>query len=168
MLAAPWRVAASAGQVCDTSQYPLSTPVDRFEDRGDGTLLDRQTRLLWLRCAVGQRWSAGQCAGQPSLLSWAAAHQHLQEVNAQGTYFFSDWRIPRIQELATIAERQCRNPRINLSLFPDTPAAAFWSSTPRRPSEADAALLMLGFGEDGVGHDDREGRHYVRLVRTGP
>ena len=30
------------------------------------------------------------------------------------------------------------------------------------------AVLMLGFGDEGVGHDDQEGRHYVRLVRTGP
>jgi len=168
LLAAVRCMAASAGQECDTSRYPLSTPEERFEDRGDGTLLDRQTQLLWLRCAVGQQWSGGQCSGQASLLSWPAALQQVQDLNSHGTWFFSDWRIPRIQELASIAERQCRNPRINLRLFPGTPAAPFWSATPRQPSGSDAALLMLGFGEEGVGHDDQEGRHFVRLVRTGP
>jgi hypothetical protein len=153
-------------QTCDTSQYPLSTPTARFTDNGDGTVTDTQSRLMWLRCALGQTWSGKSCVGEPAALSWQQALERTATVNSGGQYFFSDWRLPQLPELASIAERQCRNPRINLSLFPGTPPAAYWSSTARPSNEVEPSLYVLSFGPEGVQYDNKQEQHLVRLVRS--
>ena len=91
-------------------------------------------------------------------------------MNRAGTLFFSDWRLPLLRELATLAERQCKNPRINLVVFPDTPAATFWSATPAPSRSNDRAALALEFGAAGVQvldkHDGGHDGGHVRLVRN--
>lgn len=157
-----------SGQICDTSRYPLSAPTGNFDDHRDGTVTDRHSNLMWLHCSAGQKWSDGGCAGAAKLLSWTEAADVAKAVNASGAYFFSDWRVPQIHELATIAERQCRNPRINLSIFPETPSAGYWSFTSRNSSSGETAAFVLSFGPDGIGYANKQERHYVRLVRNGP
>lgn len=158
--------AASTTQTCDTSLYPLSTPTARFTDNGDGTVTDTQSRLMWLRCALGQRWSGKSCLGQPALLSWQEALGRTGSLNSSGQYFFSDWRLPQLPELASIAERQCQNPRINLTLFPGTPPAAYWSATARPSRDVEPTVYVLSFGPEGVQYDSKQEKHLVRLVRS--
>jgi hypothetical protein len=139
----------------------------RFADLGGGSIADRRLGLVWQRCALGQTWTDDTCTGTALALSWQEARQAAVHLNASGEEFFDDWRLPRINELATIVERQCNDPRIDLRLFPGTPAAPFWSATPVPPGNLPSAYL-LSFGADGVGHDDTAARHFVRLVRSGP
>ncbi len=157
-----------AAQQCDTGRYALRTPAERFEDHGDGTLTDRQSRLMWMRCSIGQEWSKDRCTGTLAGQSWAAAQSAAQAINASGRYFYSDWRVPKITELATITEPQCENPRINLAVFPDTPAMPYWTATSRTDQSAANAAYALSFGTEGVQYKNKEEEHYVRLVRTGP
>jgi len=157
---------AAAAQTCDTSLYPLSTPTVRFKDNGDGTVTDTQSRLMWLRCALGQRWSGKSCLGQPALLNWQEALERTASLNTGGQYFFTDWRLPQLPELASIAERQCQNPRINLTLFPGTLPAAYWSSTARPSRDFEASAYVLSFGPEGVQYDSKQEQHLVRLVRS--
>jgi hypothetical protein len=156
--------AAAERSDCDTSIYPLSSPTSRFEDGGDGTVTDKQSKLMWMRCAVGQRWRDGVCAGQSSALSWSDAVEAAQRINKSGQFFYSDWRLPQLPELASIAERQCKSPRINLDIFPNTEAKSFWSAT-SRPADA-ASAFVLSFGPDGVSYANRGEQHDVRLVRS--
>lgn len=155
-------------QTCDVTLYPLSTPTNRFEDHGDGTVTDKQSKLMWMRCAVGQRWAKGRCVDAASRLSWQEALEAARTVNANGKFFFGDWRLPQVPELAGIAERQCKNPRINLTVFPDTPPDAFWTATSRSPGDAVSFAFVLGFGADGVKYASKQEEHDVRLVRTAP
>jgi hypothetical protein len=184
LLSASSHPAESARAGCDTSVYPLSTPTSRFEDDRDGTVTDKQSKLMWMRCAVGQSWSQGTCLGQSAALTWADAEQAAKLVNQNGKFFYSDWRLPQLPELASIAERQCRNPRINLEIFPNTIAAFFWSATLRPagaasvpagspvaaspvPGEAaDHSAFVLSFGPDGVSYASKQEQHDVRLVRS--
>lgn len=163
-----WSAAASAAvaQTCDTASRPLSTPVERFKNNGDGTLTDTQSGMIWMRCALGQRWDGATCAGKPGDYSWQGAQEAAGKLNDKGGYArYVDWRVPHIPELAMIAERQCADPRINLTLFPATPAASFWSATPRKGFDNDA--YMLSFGAEGATPGDKSERHFVRLVRGG-
>jgi len=155
-------------QTCDTGSYPLSTPTSRFQEHDDGTVTDSQSNLMWLRCSIGQEWSGTDCVGSAGEFSWSEAQELAKAENARGTHFYSDWRLPKLQELATIAERQCRNPRINLALFPQTPAAAYWSLTLRPGADAQDSAFVLSFGAEGVGFERTDARHHVRLVRSGP
>jgi hypothetical protein len=157
---------AGAEQVCNTKDFPLSTPTERFQDNGDGTVTDSVSGLMWMRCPLGQVWSDSQCRGTLATYDWPAAHQAAEDVNASGDYFFSDWRVPSLRDLAQITERQCDDPRINLAIFPGTPAAFFWTSTPRPGEDTDDVAYALSFGPEGVKYRPRVERHFLRLVRT--
>jgi hypothetical protein len=162
----------------------LSSPTSRFDDGHDGTVTDKQSKLMWMRCALGQTWSQGNCTGPSSLLSWADAEQAAKAINKKGQFFYSDWRLPQLPELASIAERQCKSPRINLEIFPNTAPDFFWSAT-SRPAGATTAppgsraaasaapgdtpehfAFALSFGPDGVSYANRQEQHDVRLVRS--
>jgi Protein of unknown function (DUF1566) len=158
---------AHAQQSCDTTRYRLATPTGRFVDHADGTQTDTRSNLMWLTCSSGQTWSKGECTGTARELTWQGANEFAAKINADASHFFKDWRVPDIRDLASIAEPQCRNPRINLIVFPNTPSATFWSATERRGSEA-TLVYVLSFGPEGVGYDDKQLRHYVRLVRNAP
>ena len=158
---------ALASQSCDTQSYPMSTPTERFKDNGDGTVTDTQSALMWMRCALGQRWTGSNCSGDPSALTWSSAQDAARALNANGGYAsHADWRMPHIPELAMIVERQCANPRVNLVLFPDTPAAYFWTATGRRGAGQDGQAYRLSFGPEGAGADRKDELHYARLVRA--
>jgi Protein of unknown function (DUF1566) len=157
-----------AEQTCDTSVYPLSAPVERFMDNGDGTLYDIQPDLTWMRCSLGQVWTGKTCTGTPATYTWKSAQDAANKLNREGGFANRvDWRVPQIPELATIAERQCSNPRINLTLFPNTPATFFWTATTRRGKGMEAFGYVLSFGPEGAGYKKKKQRFDVRLVSGG-
>lgn len=157
------RVAAE--QSCDTTDFPLSLPSERFVAQDDGAISDTSTDLMWQRCALGQRWNGSNCEGEPRALSWTEAQQAVAEVNEDGTYFFNDWRVPSIRDLASIIERQCDQPRTNIEVFPTTPADFFWTSSTRTGEDANTGAYALSFGAEGVEHHPQADEHHVRLVR---
>jgi hypothetical protein len=159
-------VGAAADQRCDVSQFPLSTPTDQFQDHGDGTVTDIASGLMWMRCSLGQTWHDGECVGEATSVDWQSARAAAADINGDGSFFFSDWRVPKLPELALIIERQCQNPRINLSVFPKTPVESFWTATGRPGDASDDTVYALSFGPEGVQRMDKGQLNHVRLVRT--
>lgn len=159
--------AVNAQQACD-GNGTSSLPAARFHDNGDGTVTDVESKLMWMRCAGGQQWRGQRCVGAADAYGWADAQQHADQVSRDGAAFFNDWRVPALRELATITDRGCANPRTNLAVFPDTPAAPFWSSTARPGEIAGQRVLALSFGTEGVMLARKDERFHLRLVRTGP
>lgn len=156
--------AVHASQTCDTRLAPASVPRSAFEEHDDGTVTDRRSRLMWMRCSVGQDWAGGRCVGEVRSLTFRSAQSMASDINRKGSSFFSDWRLPRAAELASIAERQCDDPRIDLALFPDTPAEFYWTTT-TRPQPAEGFAFALSFGPEGIRNVDQETAAHVRLVR---
>jgi len=155
-------------QTCDSKSYSMSTPVERFKDNGDGTLTDTQSKLIWMRCSLGQAWNGSTCTGTPESYTWQSAQDAASKLDHAGGYAnHLDWRVPHIPELAMIAERQCANPRINLALFPSTPAVYFWTATTRRGTGMDPFAYVISFGEDGAKYQNKEVTLNVRLVSNG-
>ena len=158
---------AWAEQTCDKS-YPMSAPVERFTDNGDGTLFDIEPDLTWMRCSLGQVWTGTTCTGTPATYTWKSAQDAADKLNREGGYANRhDWRVPQIAELASIVERQCSNPRINLTLFPATPPVYFWTATTRRGPGMDAYAYAISFGAEGPKHPSKEEKFNVRLVSGG-
>ena len=154
-------------QACDPELQPPSTPTSRFTDHGDGTVTDNgPTQLMWMRCAAGQQWRGNTCEGNAAVHSWPQAQALATKLNESGHMFFNDWRVPSLRELATVTERQCLHPRINLQVFPATPSVTFWtgSASARRADEA----YVLDFASAGVAQAPRNSEHAVRLVRSAP
>jgi hypothetical protein len=168
LIAAALSSVSVAEQSCQTGDHLLSSPTSRFEDNGDGTVTDRSTMLMWMRCSAGQTWSQVACEGRPVGYSVDDARQLARQVNDDGDYFFDDWRVPSIRELATISERQCSDPRINLAVFPNTPPDYYWTRNARAGDKASGQGYAMSFGADGVAFPQQSEALYVRLVRHAP
>jgi len=102
----------------------------RFHDNGDGTVTDPVTGLVWMRCNVGQSWIGDRCTDPKAwfvMYSWKEAVKLPEKITFAGR---NDWRVPSIDELASIVDSRCIDPSIDLLAFPTTPSWYYWSSTP--------------------------------------
>ncbi|SEH09013.1 Lcl domain-containing protein [Candidatus Venteria ishoeyi] len=75
----------------------MAKRIKRYVAYPNGTALDMETGLLWMRCSVGQTWDGKTCQGKAKEFKWKEAKQ--QTANFVG---YSDWRIPTIEELRTL------------------------------------------------------------------
>ena len=155
---------AAVQQTCVAADSNL--PLTRFQDNGDGTVTDVNSKLMWMRCPSGQRWVDARCAGQATSYNYAAAVRQADQISSDGEAFFNDWRVPALRDLATITDRGCKNPRTNLVLFPGTPPTAFWTSTPRPGGKSADLAFALSFGTEGVLVARKDEHFYVRFVRN--
>lgn len=149
-----------AQQICNP-KIPSSTPDERYHDNGDGSVTDTKTGLEWSRCSVGQAWEDGTCIGEAEPLLWSIAS--LVAATTETAEGKNKWRLPEIKELSELTELQCARPAINLTIFPNTPAAAFWTWT--RFANKDGSFWTVQFilGETVPEMGDRTA--YIRLVR---
>ncbi len=140
--------------------YPQTTPNDRFTVHNDGTVMDKQTGLMWQQCTLGL--SGTMCdQGSASIFNWKGALE--QAGNEFATY--SDWRLPNVKELLSIVEKQCSAPAINLTIFPNTTSSHVWSSSPNANDSSYAWLVHFAYGNSSLNHRDYYKK--VRLVRSG-
>ena len=153
---------------CDNENTAITATTAHLTDNNDGTVTDPETGLVWKKCSEGQSWSTAgnNCAGTADTYRWQAALQRAQEVNAGTSENLSqtDWRLPNINELASITELRC-DPAINNTVFPGTPASLFWSSSPFASFGADAWNVSF-FNGVGFAYIKSHDGH-VRLVRSG-
>lgn len=140
----------------------LTTPDSRFTVTGDGTVKDKQTGLIWMRCVLGQTLDGTICIGNAATYTWQQALQAADQYSFIGN---SDWRVPNVKELASIVEEACYEPAINQVVFPATPFGWSWTSSPDVNNNDYAWLVSFGNGySNGSGNNSRN--FYVRLVRS--
>ncbi|EPR7484071.1 DUF1566 domain-containing protein (plasmid) [Vibrio campbellii] len=126
-LAAAFSTVAMA-QTCKPESITPTQPAGQFLDNNDGTITDIVNGLMWTKCSLGQVYKNGTCTGTPSNVeTWQDAL--IAAANWKQNAKTSDWRLPNIKELSSLVERSCVSPAINLSVFPSTPSAAYWSNT---------------------------------------
>ncbi len=61
-----------------------------FVDNGDGTVTDRITGLMW------------QKDGSEDGMTWLKAKEYINELNREKFAGYSDWRLPTVEELASL------------------------------------------------------------------
>ncbi|MDN4501576.1 DUF1566 domain-containing protein [Alteromonadaceae bacterium BrNp21-10] len=149
-------------EVC-LSTIDETAPEEQFNVATGGTVIDSTTKLMWMRCAIGQTWHVqdNYCYGDPTPMTWQQALQI-----AHG-YEFSDrsgWRLPNLKELSTIVERQCVRSSINSTMFPNTPSDDFWTSTPSMVDLERSWVIAFFNGSNSL--KQKTLFTYVRLVRN--
>lgn len=157
MTAAKARAVKAAA--ADTASRLVKIGADGTEIAADAAewdaVLDRRTGLMWLVRAMSvKNWRA------PTIKT---IEKELAELHAGG---FSDWRIPSVEELFTIADRTRTSPAIDVDFFPDCPSDWFWTSTPYAPSPGGYAW-SVGFYGGSANYGNRGGSGFVRAVRAG-
>ena len=153
-------------QTCQTDSIPATTPSSRFTVHGDGTVTDHRTRLMWKQCSEGR--SGADCSeGSVGYYSWPAALEQARTVNEDGGFAgHADWRLPNVKELRSIVERQCYDPAINLSVFPNASSDWHWSGSPNATNSDNAWFVSFNNGNSNFGNL-RNDNNAVRLVRGG-
>ena len=81
----------------------------------DGTVTDQATGLMW------------QKAGSTGNLDRKGAKKYIQELNKQGFAGYSDWRLPTVEELASILARKKTN-GAHLAPEFDTKHSSCWTA----------------------------------------
>jgi hypothetical protein len=156
---------ALAAQDCHYNSIAATAPASRFTDNGNGTVTDKAIGLEWRRCSEGQTWSGDTCTGTAGTFTWQQALQRADTASYAGK---DDWRLPNVNELASIVEQACYGPAIDLGVFPETATDYFWSSSPHAYYSYSAWLVYFHDGYVDVGSNYNKGyAAYVRLVRGG-
>lgn len=150
---------AGAAQTCNNSII-ATAPETHFTINKDGTTIDNTTGLMWMRCSLGQEWNGKTCSGTATSFSWAAGLRAAADSAFAG---YDNWRLPNKNELESIVESRCFAPAVNLTIFPATPPAYFWSSSPYAP--VSRASWSIDFGYGPVNASVKSGSIHIRLVR---
>ena len=138
----------------------LATP---FIDKGNGTVTDQKTSLVWQKCGLGRNndASCSDDAGVADTEIWSAA---LSYCNGLGLAS-KTWRLPNVNELKSIVDETKSNPAIDTTYFPATVAHFYWSAS---TLVADTAYAWGVDFPDGLMYTTTKTTNlYVRCV-TGP
>ena len=150
------------------SGVKITTPSENFKINGNGTINDKKTGLMWKVASEGQTWSGGKVSGACEIFTWRKAMKRVEAVNSGSVgdnCGYNDWRVPTVEELATIVEKAAYGPSINLEIFPGTPSSYYWSSTAESNFSSDAQ--GVDFYGGGSKFYSKENNHFLRLVRLG-
>jgi hypothetical protein len=113
----------------------VAAPPKRWKVHGTAgdEVLDKQTRLIWRRCAEGRTWTGTTCAGSGTVFldGIDAVAQALAERARTG----QPWRAPNIKELSTLVDTDANFPAIDQAAFPAFESdlyhtGTFWAQNP--------------------------------------
>ncbi|MFH1489725.1 MAG: DUF1566 domain-containing protein [Pseudomonadota bacterium] len=117
------------GDFCNTEgDFP-----NRMTDNQDGTISDQATGLMWMK------------GGSPAPLSWADARAFVAQLNGEGFAGHNDWRMPTLEELASLMENSWKNSDLFIDPLFDRTQRYCWSNDTRGMSKAWKANFHLGF-----------------------
>ena len=97
-----------------------------FELDTQGSALHKASGVRWYRCSAGQRFANGQCIGEPLLLNQDDAQKYARDFSAASG---RTWRLPTIDEMQSIREKDCKSPALNTNVFPSIRIDNYWTST---------------------------------------
>lgn len=125
-------------------------------DAPANAVLDKRSGLQWRRCEEGQRWSGVACLGLGQQLTHEQALLHVAKKGM--------WQLPDVKQISSLAQRTCRFPALQRSVFVTGELSShYWSSTPFVSAPSAAWRFEVDTGR--VNFIDRETRAGVRLLR---
>lgn len=130
-----------------------------FNDNGNSTVTDLTTNLIWQQCSAGLS-GAGCATGAAATYTWENAISNCEGLSLGG---FTDWRLPNVKELKSIADMATFGPAINATYFPATQSSNYWSSTTYMGSTTTAWVVV--FNDGYTLNAFKTNTSYVRCVR---
>lgn len=144
-----------------------------FTDNGDGTVTDNRTGLMWEKLS-----DDGSIHDKDTTYNWTnAVATKVAALNSGSFAGYSDWRLPNVNELQSLANYGAVNPSVHaafntacaatctVTTCSCTQSSFYWSST---TYQFDPSGAWGVFFDDGlVSADYKSGNYYVRAVRVG-
>jgi hypothetical protein len=128
-----------------------------------GTVTDNTTNLMWQQCSAGLS-GVGCATGVAATYQWDGpttfAITYCEGLSLGG---FTDWRLPNVKELKSIADMTVYSPAINATYFPNTQSSTYWSSTTCAPNTTYAWYVLFTNGS--TTNYNKTNTGYVRCVR---
>ena len=132
-----------------------------YTNNGDSTITDNNTGLMWLRCPIGT--SGASCA-----TGTATMEDDIAGITSCENLVFashSDWRMPNVFELTSIADLGSEQPAMNVTYFPNFTTVGdmvMWTST---SNVDDNSSYSVNFSIFNVGSQPHITDNFVRCVR---
>lgn len=163
----------SGSQISDEGLSPSkynSTPdnvaeKNGYRKNGDGTITDTKHNLMWM----SKDYMSIEGHSLPNA-SWHKAMEWCDAMNKKKFAGYSDWRVPTVKELITLA-RPASQRKFYKSFFEDAEADYFWSSNSVSSFVKSYVDLNDGFATSGDAQGQRNAqtnelfKFSVRLVR---
>ncbi|MDY7039103.1 MAG: DUF1566 domain-containing protein, partial [Thermodesulfobacteriota bacterium] len=121
-----------------------------FNDNNNGTITDKSTRLMW------------QKSGSLEGVDWEGARRYVNELNHQHFAGYSDWRLPTLEELASLMEGVWKNGDLFIEAVFDMQQKSCWSMDTHGSHKAWKANFHLGYIID----SSFTSKNSVRAVRS--
>lgn len=119
-----------------------------YTDNGD-TVTDNATGLIW------------QQEDDNTKRNWADSITYCEGITLDGN---SDFRLPTIDELMSVTDKELLNPAIN-TIFTGTNSSEYWSAT-TKVSNSSGDIWTVHFYDGGTSYFGIGGTLYVRCVRS--
>jgi len=143
-------------------------PIPRFTDHKDGTITDNLTGLMWTRNAGTP--GVGQCKGGGR--DWEEAFVYVKCANSANYSGYSDWRVPNINELRSLANIGYNEQHddflsswLQSQGFINVQLESYWASTQYVGDAVSAWCVYLWNGYTNYNYKIMD--YYVWLVRDG-
>jgi hypothetical protein len=133
----------------DQTKNPRGDFANDLVDNGDGTVTDRSTGLMW------------QKAGSRDGVLWKNAQDYLTQLNKEHFAGHTDWRLPTIEELASLMEPARSADHLHIDPVFSNEQDICWSSDTFGKNTAWYASFRAGM----IRHI-YDFYYYVRAVRT--
>lgn len=144
------------------SKTPVAQSADqRFQDLGDGTILDTRSKLMWLKLDVWQT--------EGKWLNWHMANELAQKFNNKKFCGYSNWRLPTPEEAQSLYETNKVNEDKDgdkIFIDPLFPKGAGWATWTNEDKGDKAKVVSYKDIGEQTYQDKISGRDaFVRLVR---
>jgi hypothetical protein len=145
-------------------------PDPRFSDRGDGTISDNLTGLVWAQNAnlLGTVDADNDTDGMAGdgMVNWQHALDYVVKLNREAYLGYTDWRLPNLNEIESLLNTQLFTPALPQGHpFTNVQSDYYWSSTSIAYTPGSAWIVNMGCGY--VNEYGKTYNHYVWPVRAG-
>lgn len=137
--------------------------VPRFADQSNGTMLDNATGLVWIKDVNA---TAPAVCAVVAPIQWQAALDYVTCLNTNSYLGFTDWRLPNVVELRSLADASQADTSIWLITlgFSGIVTESYWSST--SAGDGPSSAWGVDMGDGAIDGDDKYDDGYVWPVRT--
>ena len=145
----------------DYGFFGFSTITHSYEDESineDNVVIDHATGLMWCQ------------SGSEKDMVWNEARQWVKDLNSRGYAGYSDWRLPTVEEAASLLELNRTGGDLYIDTVFDTRQSGIWTG-----DENDSASYLEGvwnvrfkgaYGAGNVSWCYENASNYVRPVRS--